>query len=150
MTSPSGKPNDKDNPYVQTIHLTPPSAGVAGNAQAEALAKFPVDMSDLAGVSAADLATIQTERESAESAETEAFDPAIAAATGDAATALQNGKIKNKVLKLTGEVLALQIEQAQGKDTAADIATEQTKLTNNINLDVAAAGQASTAVSFDG
>ena len=75
------------------------SAGTAGNAQAEALAKFPVDMSNLAGVSAADLQTIQTERESAESAETDAFDPAIDAATGDAATALQNGKIKNKVLK---------------------------------------------------
>ena len=75
------------------------SAGTAGNAAAEALAKFPVDMSDLANVSADDLATIQTERESAESAETDAFNPAIAAATGDAATALQNGKIKNKVLK---------------------------------------------------
>ena len=75
------------------------SAGTAGNAQAEALAKFPVDMSNLAGVSAADLKTIQTERESAESAESDAFNPAIDAATGDAATALQNGKIKNKVLK---------------------------------------------------
>jgi len=107
-------------------------------------------MTNLAGVSAADLATIQTERESAESAETEAFNPAIAAASGAAATALQNGKVKNKVLKLTGEVLGLQIEQAQGKDTASQIATEQTKLTNNINLDKKAAGQASTAVSFDG
>jgi hypothetical protein len=53
----------------------------------------------LAGVSAADIATIQTERESAESAEVDAFDPAIAAASAAAATALQNGKIKNKVMK---------------------------------------------------
>ena len=145
------------------------SAGTAGNAASEALAKFPVDMSDLANVSADDLQTIQTERESAESAETEAFNPAIDAATGDAATALQNGKIKNKVLKcmcshipyagveedeglkciaVTGEVLALQIQQAQGKDTADQITAEQKKLTNNINLDKAAAGQPSTAVDF--
>ena len=39
------------------------SAGTAGNAQSEALAKIPIDMSDLAGVSAADLDTLQTERE---------------------------------------------------------------------------------------
>jgi hypothetical protein len=34
--------------------------------------------------------------QAAESAETEDFNPAIDAATGDQATALQNGKIKNK------------------------------------------------------
>jgi hypothetical protein len=63
----------------------------------------------------------------------------------------QNGKIKNKVLKLTAEVLGLQIEQAQGNSgVAADIAAEQKKLNNNIALDTAAAGQASTAVSFAG
>ena len=75
------------------------SAGTAGNAQAEALAKFPVSTADFATVSADDLDTIQTERESAESAETDAFNPAVDAASGDAKTALQNGKIKNKVLK---------------------------------------------------
>ena len=75
------------------------SAGTAGNAQAEATAKFPFTPDEFATVSADDLNTIQTERESAENAETQAFNPAIAAATGDAATALQNGKIKNKVLK---------------------------------------------------
>ena len=75
------------------------SAGTAGNAQAEAIAKFPFTADQFATVSAADLATIQTMRESAENAETDAFNPAIAAATGDTATALQNGKIKNKVLK---------------------------------------------------
>jgi hypothetical protein len=51
---------------------------------------------------------------------------------------------------VTGEVLVLQIQQAQGQDTAAKITEEQTKLNNNIKLDEAAAGQASTAVSFDG
>lgn len=66
--------------------------------------------------------------------------------SGDAATALQNGKIQNKVLKLVGEVQGLQIQAAQGKDTAADIATETTKLNNNIALDKAAAGQASKGV----
>ena len=75
------------------------SAGTAGNAEAEANAKFPFTVDQFATVSAADLKTIQTERESAENAETDAFNPAIAAASGDAATALQNGKIKNKVLK---------------------------------------------------
>jgi hypothetical protein len=75
------------------------SSGTAGNAKAEALAKFPFTADQFATVSAADLKTIQTERESAEDAETEAFNPAIEAASGAAATALQNGKIKNKVLK---------------------------------------------------
>lgn len=60
----------------------------------------------------------------------------------------QNGKIKNKVLKLTAEVLGLQIDAAQGK-TGGDVAAEQTKLANNIALDTKAAGQASTAEAFD-
>lgn len=60
------------------------------------------------------------------------------------------GKIKNKVLKLTATVLKLQIQAAQGKDVADDLATEQAKLTKNIATDVASAGEASTAVSFDG
>lgn len=60
----------------------------------------------------------------------------------------QNGKIKNKVLKLTAEVLGIQIDAAQGGDDT-DLAAEQAKLANNIKLDTAAAGQASTAVPFD-
>ena len=75
------------------------SAGTAGNGQAEALAKFPLTSDQFATVSADDLDTINTERESAENAETQAFNPAIDAASGDVATALQNGKIKNKILK---------------------------------------------------
>ena len=59
----------------------------------------PIATADFATTSAADLATVKRERESAESAETDAFNPVIAAASGDAKMALQNGKIKNKVLK---------------------------------------------------
>jgi hypothetical protein len=56
------------------------------------------------------------------------------------------------VLKLQLEVLGLQIELAQGKDTSSQITTETTKLNNNIALDTAAAGQASVGVTstFDG
>ena len=72
-------------------------------------------MTPLAGL---DLATLDdsvaenmnTMREAAESAETDDFNPAIDAASGSAATALQNGKIKNKVLKLTGEVQGINIK----------------------------------------
>ncbi|KAH8595785.1 hypothetical protein B0O99DRAFT_511041, partial [Bisporella sp. PMI_857] len=128
------------------------SGGTAGNAKAEADALFSaIDKNDLANVSADDLKIIANTHDVAEDAETDAFNPAIEAAGGaSAATALQNGKIKNKVLKLTATVLKLQIEAAQGEDTSADLAKEQTKLDNNIKLDTAAAGQESTAVSFDG
>jgi hypothetical protein len=127
-------------------------------------------MNNLAGVSAADLNVIKGIHDAAEDAEVQAFNPAIAAASGDAATALQvtspsfnhnrinmntktdtckqNGKIKNKVLKLTAEVLGIQVDAAQG-GSSSDLAAEQTKLANNIKLDTAAAGQASTSVSFD-
>ena len=52
-------------------------------------------------------------REAAESAETDDFDPQIEAASGATADALQVGKIKNKVLKLTGEVQVLNIKVRQ-------------------------------------
>ncbi|KUL89743.1 hypothetical protein ZTR_00499 [Talaromyces verruculosus] len=126
------------------------SNGTAGNALAEATAKFPVP-ADLATVSSADLKTLQAERETAEDAETEAFNPAISAATDSATkTALQNGKIKNKVLKLFAEVQALQIQQAQGADNQDKIDAETTKLNNNIALDKKAAGQAAQTVTFTG
>ncbi|KAL6796337.1 hypothetical protein GGI42DRAFT_356473 [Trichoderma sp. SZMC 28013] len=124
------------------------SDGKAGNALAEAQAEFPIDTSNLKGVSASDLAIINAARETAEAAETDAFNDQIKAASGSAATALQNGKIKNKVLKLFLEVTALQIQQAQGKDTQDKIDEEQTKLNNNISLDKKAAGQASEGVDF--
>lgn len=125
------------------------SSGTAGTAETEANALFAnIDMNNLAGVSAADLKIIKGTHDAAENAEVQAFNPAIAAASGDAATALQNGKIKNKVLKLTAEVLGIQVDVAQG-GSGSDLAAEQTKLANNIKLDTAAAGQASTAVPFD-
>lgn len=125
------------------------SGPTAGDAQTKANALFAnIDMNNLAAVSANDLKVIKGIHDAAEDAEVQAFNPAIDAATGDAATALQNGKIENKVLKLTAEVLGIQVEAAQGGDDG-DLAAEQTKLANNVKLDTAAAGQDSTPVSFD-
>jgi hypothetical protein len=101
-------------------------------------------------VSASDLSIIKAARETAEAAETDAFNDQVDAASGDAATALQNGKIKNKVLKLYLETMALQIEAAQGDSNASDLAAEQKKLDTNTKLDKAAAGQASQSVTFTG
>lgn len=125
------------------------SSGTAGNALAEAQAKFTIG-SNLASVSASDLAIIQAARETAEAAETDAFNDQIDAASGTSATSLQNGKIKNKVLKLFLETTALQIQQAQGADNQDTIDAETKKLNTNIALDKKAAGQASTAVTFTG
>ncbi|KAL7279437.1 hypothetical protein ACG7TL_007279 [Trametes sanguinea] len=141
------------------------SDGTAGNAQAEANAVFvdPFNGVDLSTVDSQTLDAVQTMREAAESAETDQFNPAIAAASGADADALQNGKIKNKVLKLTGEVQALNIQdtalmivrpqiaqaKAAGKDTSdleSKVSEEQTKLSKNIDLDKAAAGQPSKGV----
>ncbi|KAF2450338.1 hypothetical protein P171DRAFT_450960 [Karstenula rhodostoma CBS 690.94] len=127
------------------------SDGVAGNALAEVQAKFPIDTTDLSAIDPADAKIISDARQTAESAETDGFNPAIESASGDAATALQNGKIKNKVLKLQLEVLDLGISAAQsGKDNSAKIAQEQKKLDNNVATDKKNAGQASTSVEFDG
>lgn len=112
-----------------------------------------INESNLAGVSKSDLAIIKAARKTAEAAETGAFNKAISAAgkTSAAGKALQNGKIKNKVLKLKLETLALQIDQAQsGKDNSAKIAQEQKKLDNNIATDKKNAGQASQSVQFAG
>ncbi|CAE6343458.1 unnamed protein product [Rhizoctonia solani] len=131
------------------------SDGKAGSAQAEANKVFvdPFKGRDLATVTSAELKAVQTMREAAEAAEVDKFNKQITATSGDAATALQNGKIKNKVLKLTGEVQAIQIKIAQGKaagkDTSSDEAKlkeEQTKLTKNIATDVKNKGQASKGV----
>jgi len=131
------------------------SDGVGGNAEAGANAVFvdPFNGVDLATVSSADLANVQTMREAAEAAETDQFDPQIDAASGADADALSVGKIKNKVLKLTGEVQGLNIklaqQQAAGEDTSdteSSIQEEQTKLTTNIKLDQANAGETSKGV----
>jgi hypothetical protein len=66
------------------------SGGTTGSAETEANALFAnMDMNNLAGVSAADLDIVQGTYDVAEDAEVNAFNPAIEAATGDAATALQ-------------------------------------------------------------
>ncbi|OBT57184.1 hypothetical protein VE04_03799 [Pseudogymnoascus sp. 24MN13] len=101
--------------------------------------------------SKADLQIVKGIHDVANAAEVGAFNPAVAAATGAEKVAIQNGKIKNKVLKLSAAVLALQIQEAQGDSSVATkLAAEQKKLANNIALDTKAAGQDSTAVSFDG
>lgn len=125
------------------------SGGVAGNAQEEAQQKLAGLPSDLTTVEKADLDFLNSVNQIANDAEDEAFNPAIDAASGDAADALQRGKIKNKVLKLTATILKLQAQQAQGEDVADDLAKETTKLNNNIAQDVAEAGNASTFLSFD-
>lgn len=61
----------------------------------------------------------------------------------------QNGKIKNKVLKLMATVIKLQAQQAQGDDVAEKLAEETKKLDTNVALDTAAAGQVSIAEPFD-
>ncbi|CAJ2499731.1 Uu.00g025840.m01.CDS01 [Anthostomella pinea] len=126
------------------------SGGTAGNAQAEAEAVFSaLDQNDLAGADQDDIAFLDSVNQICNGAEDDVFNGAVAAATGDAADALQRGKIKNKVLKLTASVLRLSIDQAQGKDTADELATEQGKLATNIQQDEDEAGNPSTAVQFD-
>ncbi|KAE9368779.1 hypothetical protein N431DRAFT_486246 [Stipitochalara longipes BDJ] len=141
---------------VQTYDEFNISGGVAGNALAEVAAAFPIDTSNLAGVAASDLAIISSAAQISEDAETGTggFDDAITAAGGTgttAGTALQNGKIKNKVLKLQTDILRIQIEVAQGNTgSQSELAGQQTKLAANVALDKKAAGQTSTAISFSG
>lgn len=89
-----------------------------------------VDQTNFAGVAAADLAIIKKAAQVSEDAETGTggFNDAIAAA-GEVSSAagkpLQNGKIKNKVLKLQTDVLRIQIEVAQGNTkSASQLATQ--------------------------
>ncbi|KAF2006418.1 hypothetical protein P154DRAFT_518031 [Amniculicola lignicola CBS 123094] len=126
------------------------SGGVAGNAEAEALAVFSaLDLNDLANIDPADIEFLGAVNDVANDAETDAFNVAIEAATGAEAEALQAGKTKNKVLKLMATKIELEAKAAQGEDTSAKLAEELTKLNNNIELDAAVAGEASTAVPFD-
>ena len=75
---------------TQTYDELSISGGTAGDAQAQALALFSaLDLNDLANVAASDLAFVQSVHDIANDAETEAFNVAIKAATGDAKTALQ-------------------------------------------------------------
>ncbi|KAJ8463300.1 hypothetical protein ONZ45_g10498 [Pleurotus djamor] len=131
------------------------SDGVAGDAKAKAEAVFvaPFEGVDLATVSDATQKDVETMRKLAETAETSQFNPAIDAASGDEADALQRGKIQNKVLKLTGITQVLKIKlakaQAKGDDTASieeKIEAEIKKLNKNIDTDVKSAGLASKGV----
>lgn len=70
----------------------------------------PFANTDLSTVSEDVRDAIEAMRQAAESAETDLFNPQIDAATGADADALQAGKIKNKVLKLTGEVQVINIK----------------------------------------
>ena len=72
--------------------------------------KDPFANTDLSTVSDEVRDAIESMRQAAESAETDLFNPQIEAASGAEADALQVGKIKNKVLKLTGEVQVLNIK----------------------------------------
>ncbi|WQF79458.1 hypothetical protein CDEST_04472 [Colletotrichum destructivum] len=134
---------------TQTFNDLSISGGTAGNAEQEALDKLSGLPTDLTQVSEADLDFLNSVNQIANGAEKEAFNPAIEAATGEEAAALERGKTKNKVLKLTATMLKLQAQQAQGKDVAAKMAEEQKKLDNNIAKDVAEAGNESTALDFE-
>jgi hypothetical protein len=126
------------------------SDGVAGSALDEVNAAFPITDLDPATVSEDDIQRLKDARVIAEDAEvgTGGFNEQIdaAEAAGDDTTALQNGKIKNKVLKLQLQVLVLEIQAAQGNPNDAKLQEQLTKLNNNIQQDEAAAGEASVGV----
>lgn len=66
------------------------AGGVAGNAEEEAAAVFSaLNLNDLASVSKADLDFLNEVNQVANDAETDAFNPAVEAATGAAADAAQ-------------------------------------------------------------
>ncbi|KAJ8077018.1 hypothetical protein AAF712_000566 [Marasmius tenuissimus] len=131
------------------------SDGVAGDAQAkaEAVCVDPFAGQDLATIDSASFTALKNMRSAAEDAEGDLFNPAIDAASGAAADALQVGKIQNKVLKLTCLKQARQIElaqaQADGEDTAdvqAKLADTEKKLATNIATDKKSAGKTSQGV----
>lgn len=75
---------------TQTYNQLSISGGTAGNAQAQASAKFAaLNLANAKNVASADLDFLNSVNQIANDAETEAFNPAIAAATGAAKTALQ-------------------------------------------------------------
>ena len=126
------------------------SGGQAGNAEAEALAVFSaLDLDNPANIDPADIDFLGQVNDVANDAETDAFNPAIEAATGAEGDALDAGKTKNKVLKLMATKIELEAKQAQGEDVAAKLEEELTKLNNNIATDQENAGNPSTALPFD-
>lgn len=126
------------------------SSGVAGNAEAEALALFSaLPLSDPSTISRADITFLNQVNKAANGAETEAFNPAIEAASGAEKDALAAGKTKNKVLKLMATKLQLEAKMAQGEDVSAKLDEELKKLANNVATDKKNAGKASTGLPFD-
>ncbi|KAH9881800.1 hypothetical protein J1614_000971 [Plenodomus biglobosus] len=127
------------------------AGGVAGDAEAEALAVFSaLDLENPENIDEADINFLGEVNNVANDAEKEAFNPAVEAATGEEAEQIQNGKIKNKVLKLMATKIQLEAKQAQGDDSVAEkLAEETTKLNNNIATDQENAGQTSIAEPFD-
>ncbi|KAF3003491.1 hypothetical protein E8E13_004376 [Curvularia kusanoi] len=126
------------------------SGGQAGNAAAEALAVFSaLDLNNPASISQSDITFLDRVNKAANLAETQAFNPAIAAASGAAADALAAGKTKNKVLKLTATKIQLEAKMAQGEDVAAKLAEELKKLDTNVKADVKNKGKPSTKLPFD-
>lgn len=107
---------------------------------------------NLASVPKNDLAILKAARETAEQAETQGFNPAISTASGPGsanAVPLQNGKNKNKILKLYLHDLVNQIEQAQGKPVDQSAATyTKSQLRRALALDQANAGQPCRSVPF--
>ncbi|KAL6702562.1 hypothetical protein ACN47E_001345 [Coniothyrium glycines] len=126
------------------------AGGQAGNAEAEALAVFSaLDLQNPGNIDPADIKFLGEVNNVANDAEVSAFNPAVEAATGDEADQIQNGKIKNKVLKLMATKIELEAKQAQGEDVADKLAAETTKLNNNIATDTKNAGQTSIAEPFN-
>ncbi|KAH6653819.1 hypothetical protein BKA67DRAFT_690935 [Truncatella angustata] len=149
LAAPTTQPQKRaDVLTFQTYNNFQISDGTAGNALAEVNKAFPVDISNPASVSANDLAILIAARQTSENAEA-TFNTAVAAASGSAATALQIGKIKNKVLKLRTFEMLVTVQIAQGAtDKAAQLADIQTKLAANVKTDQASKGKASQSVSF--
>jgi hypothetical protein len=120
------------------------SDNAPGNALSLVSAAFPVPSASFATISSSDLSILKDAREISEDAEVGdgGFNDAIAAAeaAGDDTTALQAGKIMNKVLKLQLSVLVLEIEAAQGDGDDAKLQEQLTKLGNNVAIDEGNAG----------
>ncbi|KAK6499694.1 hypothetical protein TWF481_010055 [Arthrobotrys musiformis] len=160
VTSTAAAPIHRRALTLKSYNSMSISSGTAGNAESRAKAVWSagLDLSDLAKISDADLEILKVERSNAEQAETEAFNPAIAAATGAEKDALQVGKIANKVLKLTGlsqvRQIAIAKKEAKGQAVSASeraaLQDSLTKLAKNIETDKKNAGKASKAVSFVG
>ncbi|CAE6482323.1 unnamed protein product [Rhizoctonia solani] len=127
------------------------STGTAGDAlaRAEAVFKTSFDNVDLATVSDEDLDNLNTMRGAASKFETTDFNPAIKAASGEEAEALQRGKIANKVLKNLGSVMVASIKGAKAKAAGEDaseftatVEEETKKMNKNAATDKADAGKA--------